>query len=355
MGRELGHDPVVAVTGCVAQQEGAKLLERSAGIVDHRGRHAAGEDAPDAGDAGATRDDRRRASADGVVDGVDDREPVRRAVVSAWADASRRPGQGLRHDHRRLQRLLRVLRGARIRAGTSGCGPSRRFWPTCARRWPAGAARFSCSARSSITTRRPTIPSCDFPALLEAVNEVTGCPPHPVCQPAPAARLRAAHRRGPRSAGGLQASAPAGAVGLDAGAPADAPAAHARRVSRSRRTHSRGHPERAAIDRYDCWLPRRDGGRLRGHAVADRGGAVPQHVLVQVLGAAEHAGGEDACRTMCTEDEKTRRIVALQVLQRSIQLELHERRSARPGRCWSTRAAGGATGNCRAGPAGTRW
>ena len=34
MGRELGRDPIVAVTGCVAQQEGEKLLKRSAGVVD---------------------------------------------------------------------------------------------------------------------------------------------------------------------------------------------------------------------------------------------------------------------------------------------------------------------------------
>ena len=34
MGRELGRDPIVAVTGCVAQQEGEKLIRRSAGVVD---------------------------------------------------------------------------------------------------------------------------------------------------------------------------------------------------------------------------------------------------------------------------------------------------------------------------------
>jgi len=34
MGRELGRDPIVAVTGCVAQQEGGKLIKRSAGVVD---------------------------------------------------------------------------------------------------------------------------------------------------------------------------------------------------------------------------------------------------------------------------------------------------------------------------------
>jgi tRNA-2-methylthio-N6-dimethylallyladenosine synthase len=34
MGRELGRDPIIAVTGCVAQQEGDKLIARSAGVVD---------------------------------------------------------------------------------------------------------------------------------------------------------------------------------------------------------------------------------------------------------------------------------------------------------------------------------
>ena len=34
MGLELGRDPIVAVTGCVAQQEGEKLIKRSAGVVD---------------------------------------------------------------------------------------------------------------------------------------------------------------------------------------------------------------------------------------------------------------------------------------------------------------------------------
>ena len=34
MARELGRDPIVAVTGCVAQQEGNKLIARSEGLVD---------------------------------------------------------------------------------------------------------------------------------------------------------------------------------------------------------------------------------------------------------------------------------------------------------------------------------
>jgi len=34
MGRELGRDPIVAVAGCVAQQEGSKLIRRSGGSID---------------------------------------------------------------------------------------------------------------------------------------------------------------------------------------------------------------------------------------------------------------------------------------------------------------------------------
>src|ERR1700674_4928935 len=31
---EQGHDPIVAVTGCVAQQEGAAILKRAPGVAD---------------------------------------------------------------------------------------------------------------------------------------------------------------------------------------------------------------------------------------------------------------------------------------------------------------------------------
>src|SRR5678815_3352906 len=34
MSREFGREPIVAVTGCVAQQEGDQLIKRSGGIVD---------------------------------------------------------------------------------------------------------------------------------------------------------------------------------------------------------------------------------------------------------------------------------------------------------------------------------
>ncbi len=87
-------------------------------------------------------------------------------------------------------------------------------------------------------------------------------------------------------------------------------------LPRPRRRDPRAAAGRGALDRYDRRLPRRDGRRLRGDAVADGGGPVSQHVLVQVFAAAEHAGRRSGMPDDVPEDEKTRRIVALQALQR---------------------------------------
>ena len=122
----------------------------------HRRRDAAGQDAADAGGRGAGRSGDRLRRPHAARTGRD-RQSVRGAVVSARRRPPRRSGPRLRDDHRRLQRLLRVLRGARTRAATSACGRRRRSSPTCARRRRAAAGKCSCSARSSITTRRRTI------------------------------------------------------------------------------------------------------------------------------------------------------------------------------------------------------
>ena len=75
-------------------------------------------------------------------------------------------------------------------AATSACAPKARH----PRRGPRGGrygphARYSCSDRSSITTKRLTS-ACDFVGLLEAVHEVDGHRAHPVRQPASASRSR---------------------------------------------------------------------------------------------------------------------------------------------------------------------
>ena len=84
-------------------------------------------------------------------------QPAGRRDVPARHHAARRSGQGLRHDHRGLQRPLRVLRRAvhaRPRAhAREGRHPRGRARGGRRR----AAARSSCSGRSSTTTRRPTI------------------------------------------------------------------------------------------------------------------------------------------------------------------------------------------------------
>ena len=169
-----------------------------------------------------------------------DRRPrsARRRVVSAGRSRGGRSGQGVRHDHRGLQRVLRLLRRAvhaRPRAHAAG-----RRHP---RRGAAGgrhrrAARSSCSARSSITTRRRTIRRATSPALLERLNDVDGLERIRFASPHPrhvTPRMIAAMRDLPE---GLPAPAPAGAVRLDARPRRDAAAAHARGLPRPRRPRS---------------------------------------------------------------------------------------------------------------------
>ena len=73
-----------------------------------------------------------------------------------WGDPPRRSGQGVRHDHRRVQRVLQLLRGSATRADTSGCDRRPTFWRRSGRLPNRGAGKFSCWDRSSITTPLPT-------------------------------------------------------------------------------------------------------------------------------------------------------------------------------------------------------
>ena len=63
------------------------------------------------------------------------------------------------------------------------------------------------------------------------------------------------------------------------------------------RPRPRRHPGHRAVDRYDRRLSWRDGGRLRGHAVAHGAGPLSQHVLVQVLAAARTRSPSSAFKT----------------------------------------------------------
>ena len=149
---ETGRKPVVAVAGCVAQQEGDALLKKSNGhVID------------------VIIGTQRLKMLPTLVENAA-RSPVRRGRyqsvgrrdVPARDHAPERSRQGVRHDHRRVQRPLRVLRRAVHARARTHAREGRHPRRTSARRSTPAAGRSSCSARSSITTRRRTIPSCDF-------------------------------------------------------------------------------------------------------------------------------------------------------------------------------------------------
>ena len=138
MAAEQGHDPIVAVAGCVAQQEGEAILKRSPGVADVIVGTQAIRRLPMLVRAG------RRAARRPVID----LDPLRRRDVSAGRHAARRSGEGVRDDHRRLQRVLQLLRRA-VHARPRADAPEGRHpggGPRGGR--TAGTAKCSCSGRS---------------------------------------------------------------------------------------------------------------------------------------------------------------------------------------------------------------
>ena len=97
--------PVVAVAGCVAQQEGAKILRRAPVVDVIVGTHALKQLPALIDSAVAAREPSDR------------HQPVRGRLVSAGTYPPERSSQGVYHDHRRVQRLLFLLCGA-VYAGT---------------------------------------------------------------------------------------------------------------------------------------------------------------------------------------------------------------------------------------------
>ena len=194
MGRELGRDPIVAVTGCVAQQEGEKLIKRSAGVVD-------------------------------VVVGT---QQMKLLPMLANEALAARPAQGSRDEGRAGERAHRALhvervaianpyeepsfplgvvrRGDPVRAYVTiieGCND---FCAFCVVPYTRGHERMRSkreilddvreaadSGRREVQLlgqivnhyQAPDDPACDFPALLEEVHKISGidrirfASPHP--------------------------------------------------------------------------------------------------------------------------------------------------------------------------------
>ena len=196
-----------------------------------------------------------------------------------------------------MQRVLRLLRRAlyaRPRAHATGGGDRRRS-PASGR-----GRRDRDSAprpdRQSLPGARRRVVRLRGAARAAERDRRTGA--HPLRQPASPARHAAHDWRDARPAEGVPAPPPSGAIGLDARPRPDAPPPHARGVPGARRQPPSRHAGHRALDRYDRRVPGGDGRRLRGDDVADGGGPLPQHVLVQVFAAARTRSRPSGCPTM---------------------------------------------------------
>ena len=173
---ETGQRPIVAVAGCVAQQEGAQILRRSKAVDVIIGTQNLKRLPVLVNQAVETP--RRRAPAI-------DLDPLGDVSFPLGIAQPKRSREGVRHHHRRLQRILRVLRGpvhARPRTNASGSRHRRGGPPR--RRAPA-PGKFSSSGRSSITIRRQTMPPAISPDCSSGCQDIDGldrirfASPHP--------------------------------------------------------------------------------------------------------------------------------------------------------------------------------
>ena len=221
-------------------------------------------------------------------------QSVGRRDVPAWDHAPRAiPSRRTSPSSRAATTTARSA-SSRTRAGTNGCARRPTSWRTSARRSIPAGGRSSCSARSSTTTRRRTIPSCDFAELLAAVNDVPGVERIRFASPHPrhtGRRLIEAVRDLPKVCKHLHLPVQSGST----------PCLQAMRRRYTRESYldlvaqiRETIPGVALSTDMIVGFPGEDSGRLRADAVADRGRAVSQHVLVQVFAAAEHAGVEAA-------------------------------------------------------------
>ncbi len=184
MGRELGRDPIVAVAGCVAQQEGSRLIRRSNGTIDLvvgtqqmkmlplLASQALQEERSDV--VRARRAGRRIAIETPYEDpsfplGVVRRgDPVRSyvTIIEGCNDFCSFCVVPYTRGHERMRAKAEILADAREAAAS-------------------GRRELQLLGQIVNHYQAPDDPSCDFPALLEAVHEISGidrirfASPHP--------------------------------------------------------------------------------------------------------------------------------------------------------------------------------
>ena len=249
MATELGHDPVVAVAGCVAQQEGEAIFRRSAGVAD-------------------------------VVVGT---QAIRRLPMlveeAAQAPAHRRDRLALMdlNPYDDVTFPLGVTRRADpVKAYVTIIEGCNEFCSFCVVPYTRGHERMRPKAdilaevREAADTGHPEVqllgqivnhyeapddPSCDFTGLLEAVHDVPGIERIRFASPHPrhfSPRFLDAMRGLPKICRHLHLPVQSGST---RGARGHAAPLHARQLPRTRRPDPGIAAGRRALDRYDRWLP----------------------------------------------------------------------------------------------------
>ena len=181
IGREFGHEPLVAVTGCVAQQEGDKLLKRSPGIIDLVVGTQQVKMLPMLAKQAAERSASNRRRTDATI-----------AIENPYEEPSFPLGVVRRDDP--VRAYVTIIEGCNdfcafcVVPYTRGHERMRAKAEILAEvREAAASGRREVQLLGQIVNhyQAPDDPACDFAALLEAVHEVDGidrirfASPHP--------------------------------------------------------------------------------------------------------------------------------------------------------------------------------
>jgi tRNA-2-methylthio-N6-dimethylallyladenosine synthase len=322
MGEELGRDPIVAVAGCVAQQEGRKLIPRSAGLVD-------------------------------IVVGTQQIKQLPMLATEALGDRSAGFDARWRTERVAIDNpyedpsfpLGVVRRGDPVRSYVTiieGCND---FCAFCVVPYTRGHERMRSKAEiladvgeAAASGRRevqllgqivnhyqaPDDSACDFPALLEAVHDISGIDRIRFASPHPrhtSDRLIAAVRDLPKVCKHLHLPVQSGS---------------SRVLSLMRRRHTREEyldlvaRIRAAIPNVQLSTDMIVGFPGETDADFEETLSLTEAVRYHSIYSFKYSERPNtlASKRMpddVSDDDKTRRIVALQALQRSIQSDLFQR------------------------------
>ena len=323
MAREHGREPIVAVTGCVAQQEGSKLIRRSNGSIDMvigtqqmkmlpmLATQALNEERSDA--VRSRRAERRIAIENPYEDpsfplGIVRRgDPVRAyvTIIEGCNDFCAFCVVPYTRGHERMRAKAEIL--ADVRSAVAG-----------------GRREVQLLGQIVNHYQAPDDPSCDFPALLEAVHEVQGLDRIRFASPHPrhtSDRVIAAIRDLPKVCKHLHLPVQSGST---------------RVLAQMRRRHTREDyldlvaRIRAAIPNVQLSTDMIVG--FPGESEADFEDTLSLTAAVGYHSMFSFKYSERpntlASKRMpddVTDEVKTRRIVALQALQRSLQSDLFQR------------------------------